>query len=488
MPRLQPFLVAGLAVICGGLVAAASSGAGETLRLAEQRWTPLTGPLPDDSSRDPSAESQPEPAPPPKAAPAPEPAPAPAPAAASSTSAPQLVKLTLKATLASGTTDGRAHGALGVKTFTVDRDLAKGLGLDSGGGVLVTDVTRGGAGDAAQLRPGDILQRFDTRAIASNDDFLTHLRGTSPGAQADLEVMRAGEGAEDLKRYLVSQSDAGNAGATAGLARLLFLGVLFSRDEREAARLFLKAAEAGHVQAMTNYALLAKDGVGVAQSDTEAAKWFLKAAEAGNEAAMTNLAGLYDTGRGATKDAKEAARWYRRASDAGNVIAMHRLALMYEAGRGVTKDDAEAVRLLRKASDKGLSDATAKLADNYAQGRGVPKDADESRHLSERAAAQVRTSAEAGNAVAMFNLGIIYRTGKGVAQSDAEGARWVAAAFKKGDRYLVNELMRNPDTLALADRKWLQTVLRDEGTYKGAIDGSFGASVRTAMEALVGKP
>jgi len=484
MPRLQTLLVAGLLLLAGSLRAAAGDAEGEPLRLAQQRWSPLTGPVPDDGTRKPEAEPEPEPTPAPKAAPAPEPAPTPA--APSSAAPAELRKLTLKATLASATTDGRAHGALGVRTFTVDRDLAQGLGL-GGSGVLVTDVTRGGAGDAAQLRAGDILQRLGTRAIASNDDFLTRLRDTSAGAQVDLEVMRAGEGTEDLKRFLVSQSDAGNTGATAGLARLLFLGVMFARDEREAARLFLKAAEAGHVPSMTNYALLAKDGVGVAKSDTEAAKWFLKAAEAGNDAAMTNLAGLYDTGRGATKDEAEAARWYRKASDAGNAIAMHRLALMYEVGRGVTKDDAEAVRLLRSASDKGLSDATAKLADNYAQGRGVPKDAEESRRFNERAAGQVRSAADGGNAVAMFNLGIIYRTGKGVVPSDADGSRWVALAFKKGDKYLVNELMRNPDTLSLADRKWLQTVLRDEGTYKGAIDGAFGAPVRTAMEALAGK-
>jgi peptidoglycan hydrolase-like protein with peptidoglycan-binding domain len=34
----------------------------------------------------------------------------------------------------------------------------------------------------------------------------------------------------------------------------------------------------------------------------------------------------------------------------------------------------------------------------------------------------------------------------------------------------------------------LQTVLRDEGVYKGAIDGNFGQSVRTAMETLEGRP
>jgi TPR repeat protein len=481
MPRLQPFLVAGLVLICSSLSAAAGGSEADSFRLA-QRWTPLTGPLPDAGAKKPAAEPEPEPASPAEVEPAPQPA------APSAGPPPELRKLALKSTLARATTDGRAHGALGIRTFAVDRDLAQGLGLGDDRGVLVTEVTRGGAGDAAQLRAGDIVQRFDTHAIVSNDDFLSRLRDTSPGAQAGLEVMRAGESAEDLRRFLLSQSDAGNAGATAGLARLLFLGVLFARDEREAARLFLKAAEAGHVASMTNYALLAKDGAGVAKSESDAAKWFLKAAEAGNETAMTNLAGLYETGRGATKDAAEAARWYRRAAEAGNAIAMHRLALMYEAGRGVAKDDSEAVRLLRNASDKGLSDATSKLADNYAEGRGVPKDADESRHFSERAAGQVRTSAEAGNAVAMFNLGLIYRIGKGVAKSDAEGARWVAAAFKKGDKYLVNELMRNPDTLSLTDRKWLQTVLRDEGTYKGAIDGSFGAPVRQAMEALAGKP
>jgi TPR repeat protein len=484
MLRWQPFFVAGLVLICGGLSAAAGGADANALRLAQQRWTPLTGPLPDGGAKKPSAEPNSEPAPPPpNAAPAPQLAPAPV---ASSAGKPELGKLTLKATLSSGTTDGRAHGALGVRTFAVDRDLAQALGL--GGGVLITEVARGGAGETAQLHAGDVMQRLGANAIASNDDFLRRLRDTSAGAQVEIEVARAGESAEDLRRLLLEQSNAGKAEASAGLARLLYLGVLFARDKREAARLFLKAAEAGHVQSMTNYALLAKDGIGVAQSDSEAARWFLRAAEAGNDAAMANLAAVYETGRGATKDAAEAARWYRRAADAGNVIAMNRLALMYETGRGVTKDDAEAARLLRSASDKGLSDATSKLADLYMQGRGVAKDADEARRLNERAAGQVRTSAEQGSAVAMFNLGILYRTGKGVAQSDAEGARWVAAAFKKGDKYLVNELIRSPDTLALADRKWLQTVLRDEGAYRGAIDGTFGAPVRAAMEQLAGRP
>ncbi|MGE3230567.1 MAG: hypothetical protein AB7J30_14130, partial [Hyphomicrobium sp.] len=60
-------------------------------------------------------------------------------------------------------------------------------------------------------------------------------------------------------------------------------------------------------------------------------------------------------------------------------------------------------------------------------------------------------------------------------------------SLKLGDKYLVSELMRNPTVLSEADRKWLQQVLRDEGTYKGPINGTFSPEVRTAMEALGGQ-
>jgi TPR repeat protein len=215
--------------------------------------------------------------------------------------------------------------------------------------VLVIELVRAGAAEAAGMRVGDIVQRVDGRDTPANEDLLTVVQGLAAGTDVDVELRRAGEGADDLKRLLEARSDAGNTGAAVGLARLRYLGHIFGKDQRDAARLYLKAAEGGDVQAMNTYALLAKDGIGIERNDQEAARWFLKAAEAGNEAAMTNLGGLYEAGRGATKDAAEAARWYRRAVDGGNVFAMHRLALLYEAGRGVKKDDIETVRLLRPA-------------------------------------------------------------------------------------------------------------------------------------------
>ena len=461
-------------------LAVAASGIG--LALAEdevrvvQRWTPLTGILPPEGEpSDPGPETGSTNPPAPAAVQA-EPE-------RISSNVPTARRL-LNATLVRVVTDGQPHGGLDVKTMPLDADLADGLGFGVGRGALVTDASSSSARGAG-LRVGDVIQKVAGQDVAGPNGFVQALRDALPDSQVTVEVWRAGEGAADLKQLLIDQADAGNVGASASLGRLISLGLVFGpRNPAKAVPYYLKAAEAGHLASMTRYALFAKDGVGMAKDEAAAARWFRKAADGGQEAAMTNLGGLYETGRGVTQDFAEAARWYRLAADKGHVFAKHRLALLHEAGRGVAKDDQEAVRLLRAASEGGLSEATSWLADKYAQGRGIPKDEFEASTLNAVAAEQVRRAADQGNAVATFNLGILYRLGKGVAQSDTEAAYWVVKSLRLGDRYLVAELMRNPDVLSVADRKWLQEVLRDEGSYKGPINGTFSPEVRAAMEAL----
>lgn len=477
--RLQPVFVTTTFVLA---MATASVGtlAAEPLRLA-QRWTPLTGILTPEAQ-----EPAPDPAP---AAPKP-----PAPAAKKGPQRPAetptgslSARRTLSVTLTRTVTDGQPHGDLGVRTMAIDNDLANGLDIGGATGALVTEATSPTA-TAAGFAAGDIIRKIDGREIASADALGEDLRRLNPDQRVNVEIWRAGNGTSDFKRLLVDRAEAGNVAAAASLGRLLSLGlVLGPKDFNAAARYYLQAAEGGHLASMTRYALFAKDGIGLSKNEALAATWFRKAADGGQEAAMTNLGGLYETGRGVQQNYPEAARWYRRAVDKGHVFAMHRLALLTEAGRGVTKDDQEAVRLLQAASDKGLSEATSWLADKYEQGRGIPKDDTAAFRLNARAADQVRRSADLGNAVATFNLGILYRIGKGVKKSDTEAAYWVVRSLKLGDKYLVSELMRNPNVLSLGDRKWLQEVLRDEGAYKGPINGSFTPEVRTAMESLAGR-
>lgn len=459
-------------------VAASVAGSGlaaEPLRLA-QRWTPLTGVLPPDER---PVEAGPETGSTNRLDEA-----APTADAEEISTSVATERQELKATLVRTVTDGQPHGGLDVRSQPLDDDLAAAVGLAGEQGALITDASSASARSAG-LQVGDIIQKVAGKAVAGPESLIDTLRDQLPDREVTVEIWRAGSGAADLKRLLVERSDAGHVAASATLGRMLSQDVVFGpRNFAEAARYYEKAAEAGHLNSMTRYALFAKDGLGLPKDEVLAARWFRKAADRGHDVAMTNLGTLYETGRGVKKDFSEAALWYRRAVDKGHVFAMHRLALLLEAGRGVDQDDKEAVRLLKAASDGGLSEATAWLADKYAEGRGIPKDEYEAYKLNAVAADQVRRAADRGNAVATFNLGILYRTGKGVTKSDTEAAYWVVKSLRLGDRYLVSELMRNPDVLSIADRKWMQQVLRDEGTYKGPINGTFSADVRTAMEAL----
>jgi TPR repeat protein len=477
--RLRPFLITGsVALALAGAVGHAS--AEDRIRLA-QRWTPLTGVLaPESDEQESSGKSVvPAPAPPVTTNALP-----PKTTSATASDVP-TARLPIKAVLSTVAVDGQPRGGLNVRTASVDADFAGALRFGAERGALVTEVSAPAAGE---FKIGDVILKIEGREIAGADALAETLRSFNPGQTVTVDVWRAGEGAADLKRLLVSQSNDGDVGASASLGRLLSLGLaLGPKNATEAAGYYLKAAEAGHLASMTRYGLFAKDGIGIPKDEALAAKWFLEAANGGQEAAMTNLGGLYETGRGVKQDDAEAARWYRAAVDKGHVFAMHKLALFYETGRGVAKDDQEAVKLLRQASDKGLSEATAWLAEKYELGRGIPKDETEAARLNARAADQVRKSADLGNAVATFNLGILYRIGKGVKRSDTEAAYWVVRSLKLGDKYLVSELMRNPSVLSVGDRKWLQEVLRDEGTYKGPINGTFTTEVRSAMESLGGR-
>ena len=472
--RSRPFLKTSLFVLAA-VSAAGPVLAEERVRLA-QRWTPLTGIL-SEGEEAPVRASKPADA----AKSADKPATEVQKPAAETSTASATKTQTLNVTLSR--TDGQTHGSLGVRTAAVDADLASALSIPEHG-ALVTEASSAAAAQGG-LKAGDVILKFAGRDVKSVDALSTELQATSPDQTVSIEVWREGEGTSDLKRFLVERSNAGNVAASASLGRLLSLGLVFGpKNFGEAATYYLKAAEAGHLASMTRYALFAKDGIGLAKDEALAATWFQKAADGGQEAAMTNLGSLYETGRGVKQDDVEAARWYRRAVDKGHVFAMHRLALLYETGRGVPKDDQEAVKLLETASENGLSEATSWLADKYEQGRGIAKNDAEAARLNRRAAEQVRRAADLGNAVATFNLGILYRIGKGVTKNDTEAAYWVVRSLKLGDKYLVAELMRNPNVLSVDDRKWMQEVLREEGAYKGPIDGSFTPDVRTAMEDL----
>lgn len=97
-----------------------------------------------------------------------------------------------------------------------------------------------------------------------------------------------------------------------------------------------------------------------------------------------------------------------------------------------------------------------------------------------------RKSADLGYIPAFSTLGVMHINGQGTDQNFAEGVRLLKHAASLGYR-LAKVGLRNQDFSAIFEAqqfKALQTGLKEAGYYGGAIDGSFGAGSRAALQAF----
>lgn len=201
------------------------------------------------------------------------------------------------------------------------------------------------------------------------------------------------------------------------------------------------AAEQGDAAAALYLGVLYDTGFGVAQNPAQALAWYRRGGESGNVTAMFNAAVMLDAGRGTAADPAGAVEWYEKATRAGSGRADYNLGLIYENGIGVPADRQRAIRFYRQAVSHGVSEGRAHLArlgvsfagtvvapkadpamTNFQQAqrallaRGPDADA--------TAASLFRKSADAGNALAAYNLGYCYEHGIGVPTSAEQAALW----------------------------------------------------------------
>jgi TPR repeat protein len=92
-------------------------------------------------------------------------------------------------------------------------------------------------------------------------------------------------------------------------------------------------------------------------------------------------------------------------------------------GRG---DYAEAAKNFRKAAEQGDASAHYNLGVLYKTGKGVPQDNAEAVKWFQKAADQ-------GSEPAQSRLGFMYRTGQGVLQDFAEAVKWYRKAAEQGN-------------------------------------------------------
>jgi serine protease Do len=85
-----------------------------------------------------------------------------------------------------------SRGRIGVSIDQVTKDVAESIGLGKAVGALVRSVEVSGPAERAGVEPGDIITRFDGKAIEKSADLPRVVASVKPGNKATMQVFRRG--------------------------------------------------------------------------------------------------------------------------------------------------------------------------------------------------------------------------------------------------------------------------------------------------------
>ena len=85
-----------------------------------------------------------------------------------------------------------SRGRIGVQIDQVTKDVAESIGLGKAQGALVRSVEAGSPGEKAGVEAGDIIVKFDGKAIEKPSDLPRLVGNTKPGTKSTLTVFRRG--------------------------------------------------------------------------------------------------------------------------------------------------------------------------------------------------------------------------------------------------------------------------------------------------------
>jgi serine protease Do len=89
------------------------------------------------------------------------------------------------------TTGKITRGRIGVVIQPVTKELAESFGLGKPAGALVSSVEKGSPAEKAGIEAGDVILKFDGKAVASSEDLPRLVGATKPGSKAVIQLMRS---------------------------------------------------------------------------------------------------------------------------------------------------------------------------------------------------------------------------------------------------------------------------------------------------------
>jgi serine protease Do len=85
-----------------------------------------------------------------------------------------------------------ARGWLGIAIQEISKDLADSFGMKNTNGALVAGVEKGSPADKSGLEAGDVILKFDGKAIAASSDLPRVVAAVKPGKTVSADVLRKG--------------------------------------------------------------------------------------------------------------------------------------------------------------------------------------------------------------------------------------------------------------------------------------------------------
>ena len=85
-----------------------------------------------------------------------------------------------------------SRGRLGIVIQEVNKELAESLGLPKPGGAVISSIEKGGPADKAGLEAGDVVLKYDGKAIVNSADLPRMVGLTRPGGRVIVQVWRKG--------------------------------------------------------------------------------------------------------------------------------------------------------------------------------------------------------------------------------------------------------------------------------------------------------
>ncbi len=182
----------------------------------------------------------------------------------------------------------------------------------------------------------------------------------------------------------------------------------------------IQAATDGDIDAQCFLGLVYSVGqYGVEQNYQQAIHWFSLAAKAGEPSAQYNLSLFYIEGFGVEPDTIQAQKWYDLA------LAQNPDLPPLIVERPATNDEV---------------DLTLPEVDEKKKGRKAEKLRAKANTKVQELIAKYRPRAEAGDAIAQYNMGVLYNEGYGDERNYKEAFKWFRMAAEQGDPDAQNNL------------------------------------------------